>query len=105
MAPMQPPSHEIRIEPTGDTFRCAEDETVLTAAARAGVPMPSSCRTGTCRTCMRKLLAGQVAWTVEWPGLSPDEKEEGWILPCVALPRSALALGELAQRPWWEQGR
>ena len=29
------------------------------------------------------------------PGLSLEEKQEGWILPCVALPRSDIVL----QRP------
>ena len=96
--------HEVRIEATGERFAAAEDETILAAGLRAGIPIANSCRTGTCRTCMCMLEGGSVAYTVEWPGLSPDEKAEGWILPCVAQPRSALTLGRAAQKPWWEQG-
>lgn len=95
-------THEIVIEATGERFTTAEDETVLAAAARAGLAMPSSCRTGTCRTCMRQLAAGTVAYRIEWPGLSPDEKADGWILPCVAYARSALRLADGGQRAWWE---
>ena len=41
---------------------------------------------------MQRLLQGQVAWTVDWPGLLAEEKREGWILPCVACARSDLVL-------------
>ena len=49
------------------------------------------------------MLAGQVRYVVERPGLSPDEKEEGWILPCVAQARGDLlidapAAGKLEKR-------
>jgi ferredoxin len=30
--------------------------------------------------------------TIEWPGLSAEEKAEGWILPCVAVAESALVI-------------
>jgi hypothetical protein len=30
------------------------------------------------------VLRGEVVHTIEWPGLSREEKAEGWILPCVA---------------------
>lgn len=33
-----------------------------------------------------------MACTIEWPGLSFDEKREGYILPCVALARSDLVI-------------
>nr|WP_269759419.1 2Fe-2S iron-sulfur cluster-binding protein [Variovorax sp. E3] len=54
--------------------------------------MPSSCRNGTCRTCICRRLSGETRHTIEWPGLSLDEKEEGWILPCVAQAVSDLKL-------------
>ena len=31
-------------------------------------------------------------YLIAWPGLSVDEKEEGWILPCVAHPTSDVVL-------------
>jgi hypothetical protein len=33
-----------------------------------------------------------VAYSVDWPGVSVDEREEGWILPCVAKPLSDVVL-------------
>jgi len=35
---------------------------------------------------MCRLLAGQIDYTIDWPGLLAEEKREGWILPCVAVP-------------------
>jgi ferredoxin len=86
------PLHEVLIEASGQRFCASEDETLLAAAARAGVAMPNSCRNGTCRTCMRRLASGTVAYRIEWPGLLREEKSEGWILPCVAYPQSALRI-------------
>ena len=37
-------------------------------------------------------MSGRVRYAVEWPGLSADEKAEGCILPCVAVPESALVI-------------
>lgn len=94
--------HEVILKATGQRFAAREDETLLTAAQRAGIAMSSSCRTGTCRTCLRQLKSGTVAYAVEWPGVLPDEKAQGWILPCVAQARSALVVAGDAQRTWWE---
>lgn len=62
----------------------AEGESLLESAERAGIELLSSCRNGTCRTCMCRLVAGEVRYRIEWPGLSREEKAEGWVLPCVA---------------------
>jgi ferredoxin len=66
---------------------------LLQAAERAGVALvDSSCRNGTCRTCICQLVSGQVVYRIEWPGLSLDEKREGFILTCVAYPMSDVVL-------------
>ena len=77
---------QARVEPGGFHFEPPADLTLLQAADAAGIELPSSCRNGTCRTCLCKLLAGEVRYRIEWPGVSVDEKAEGWILPCVAEP-------------------
>lgn len=94
---------QVLLQATGQSFTAREDESLLPAAHRAAVAMPSSCRNGTCRTCMRQLATGAVSYAIEWPGLSADEKAEGWILPCVARARSDLVLIGDAQRAWWEK--
>ena len=67
---------------------------VLLSIEQGGVDWPSSCRNGTCRTCIGQLVQGQVRYEMEWPGLSAEEKDLGYILPCVAYPCSNLVLSE-----------
>ena len=80
------------IEPSGRRFEAPADVPLMHSAREAGLVLPSSCRNGTCRTCLCRLRSGYVSYTIEWPGLSADEKAEGWILPCVAHPASALVI-------------
>ncbi len=77
---------------TGRQFQAAAGEVLLRSAQAAGVMLLSSCRNGTCRTCMCRLVEGRVSYTIEWPGLSAEEKAEGWVLPCVARPASDLLI-------------
>mgnify|MGYP002133132374 CR=1 FL=1 len=65
---------------------------LLEAALASGLKLRSSCRNGTCRACLARVLDGRVHHRIEWPGLSPDEKAEGWVLPCVACADSDLTL-------------
>ncbi|WP_027476541.1 2Fe-2S iron-sulfur cluster-binding protein [Curvibacter gracilis] len=76
----------------------AEGESLLESAERAGIELLSSCRNGTCRTCMCRLVAGEVRYRIEWPGLSREEKAEGWVLPCVAEPTGPRELS--LDSPW-----
>jgi ferredoxin len=73
-------------------------QSLLDAATAAGVMLPRSCRNGTCRACMARVVAGSVQHRIEWPGLSADEKLEGWVLPCVALATSDVELLQPAVR-------
>lgn len=85
-------TYTVRIEPAGWAFTAAATQSLREAAAAAGIVLPTSCRNGTCRACLVRLIEGQVAYRVEWPGLSAEEKASGWTLPCVALARSALVI-------------
>lgn len=67
-------------------------ETLLQTLLRAGELWPASCRNGSCRACIGRLGAGTVRYRVEWPGLLPEEKAQGCVLPCVAEPCSDLVL-------------
>jgi ferredoxin len=73
-------------------FDAPADRKVLQSMEAALIAWPSSCRNGTCRTCICQLSSGSVRYTIDWPGLSADEKTEGYILPCVAYPTSDLVL-------------
>ena len=68
------------------------DQPLLLALELGGVDWPSSCRNGTCRTCVAQLVSGEIRYDIDWPGLSAEEKRDGYILPCVAYPCSDLVL-------------
>lgn len=91
-SPAQDAAFDISVRPGGWTFAALPGQTVLQAAHQGGIELPSSCRNGTCRTCLCQIENGRVRHTVLWPGLSAEEKAEGWILPCIALPESDLVL-------------
>lgn len=88
----------VTILPLQRSFDAEAAVPVLLAAEQAGVRLPSSCRNGTCRTCICLMTSGSVSYRIDWPGLSLDEKREGYILPCVALARSDLTLQVPAAR-------
>ena len=88
----QPAGWWVQVEPAGLGFAAAPGQTLLQAAAAAGITLPSSCRNGTCRACLCRRLAGEIRYRIEWPGLSAEEKAEGLILPCVAVAASDLVL-------------
>jgi ferredoxin len=74
----------------GTLERCVPapaDQTLLDACEQALVVWPNSCRNGTCRTCIGQLSQGSVRYAIEWPGLSYEEKAQGYVLPCVAYPQ------------------
>ena len=82
----------VRLEPSGLAFEAEPGTTLLKSAEAAGIEMPSSCRNGTCRTCICQRLSGESRHLIEWPGLSFDEKIDGWILPCVAEAQGDLTI-------------
>lgn len=91
-------ARRVTILPLGRGFDADAATSVLLAAEQAGVRLPSSCRNGTCRTCLCLMTSGSVRYRIEWPGLSLDEKRAGYILPCVALAQSDLTLQVPAAR-------
>lgn len=67
----------------GKAFTQSEGQTLLDAAAKAGISLPYSCKTGRCSTCKCKVLKGQSTVMREEFGLTSDEKVQGFILSCV----------------------
>ncbi|MEO6921600.1 MAG: 2Fe-2S iron-sulfur cluster-binding protein [Collimonas sp.] len=84
----------VRIEPKNWDFEASGAIPVMEAARQSAINLPSSCRNGTCRTCMCRLLSGEIRYQIAWPGLSSDEKKDGYILPCIAYPQSDLVIEE-----------
>ena len=84
---------QARLAPGAPAFEAPADAPLLLAAERAGLALASSCRNGTCRSCIGQLVSGPVMYRIEWPGLSAEEKAAGRVLPCVAYPLSDVVLG------------
>jgi ferredoxin len=84
----------VRVLPLDVQYDVEGDLTLLEGAELSRIELPSSCRNGTCRTCLCQLVSGSVCYTVEWPGLSAEEKTEGCVLPCVARPLTDVVLAQ-----------
>lgn len=90
--PALPVLYSAHTEPEGGQYDARADQPLLHALEQGGSRWPSSCRNGTCRTCVGKLLRGSVRYEMEWPGLLAEEKAEGYVLPCVAFPCSDVVI-------------
>lgn len=77
----------VRLEPEGNVVEVAGDQDILTAALRQGLVLPSSCLEGSCTTCTGLLLEGDVEQDRAL-ALRDEEKARGFVLLCVAHPRS-----------------
>ncbi|MBW4634207.1 MAG: 2Fe-2S iron-sulfur cluster binding domain-containing protein [Iphinoe sp. HA4291-MV1] len=73
------------------TLQVNENETILSVADAAELGLPSSCHAGVCTTCAAQILSGSVDQS-EGMGVSPELQAQGYVLLCVAHPRSDLKI-------------
>jgi 3-ketosteroid 9alpha-monooxygenase subunit B len=70
-----------------DTVDHRPGTTILQTARQMGMAPPFSCESGTCATCMAKLVEGSVKMHVN-DVLTDDEVADGWVLTCQSVPTS-----------------
>jgi ferredoxin len=73
------------------TLAIAEDQSIWDQADESGIRLPAGCLQGECSLCVAKLLEGTVDQS-EQRFLSPQEIAIGYIVTCVAYPRSDCVL-------------
>jgi len=86
-------TYTVEIQHQGEThtLQVPEDKKILLAAFAAGIDLPSSCNAGVCTTCAAQIISGEVDQT-DGMGVSPELQKKGYVLLCVAYPRSDLKI-------------
>lgn len=81
-------THQIHVIGQDIGFPCAEDESILDAAERAGYALPYSCRKGVCMSCE----GGVVTGTAEQLGRGVLIGPQSGVLFCQTRPRSGIEI-------------
>ena len=86
-------SFQVTVAPSGRQFSCEPDETILSAAIRAGVGLPYGCKNGACSSCKGKLLNGSISHGAHQDkALSAADEKLGFSLFCVAKAHSDVTI-------------
>ena len=84
-------SYQVRLfnktESIDQTVAVLEDKYILETAEEQGMELPYSCRQGVCSTCTVNTISGTVDQS-EGSYLSEEQIAQGYVLICVAQPRS-----------------
>lgn len=84
-------SFKVEFAKQARTIEVASDRTVLAAAKKSGIKIPSSCSNGLCGTCKSKLISGSVTMNHNG-GIRQREIDSGLFLPCCSTPLSDLVI-------------
>jgi len=86
-------TYHISVQPSGHSFDIEENELILDAALRQGIAFPYGCRSGSCGTCLGKVISGKIEYPDGLPlTVMKHEHEQGKAVFCVSIAKSDLTL-------------
>jgi len=84
---------EVTLKPSGHSFICESNESVLDAALRSGINLSYHCATGSCGECRAQVLEGEVLVHRHFDYVIPEaEKINNTVLLCSVAPNSNLVV-------------
>ena len=89
-----PKTYTVEIHHQGQThtIEVPEDKKILEVAEEAKLELPNSCNAGVCTTCAAQIIGEGTVDQSEGMGVGPELQAEGYVLLCVAYPRSNLKI-------------
>ncbi len=82
---------QVTFSKNNESAKIRNGQTVLELSEELSIGIENSCRVGTCGLCKVKLTSGEVTMAVE-DSLDADDKANGMILACQAIPKGEIAV-------------
>ncbi len=85
-------------------FTCDLNSTIFEAAKSSGILLEHSCLNARCRSCKVRVISGETVDKLDDLVLTAEEKSQGYVLSCNAIPKSDLELDveDLGNIPFYD---
>ena len=81
----------VQIRYNNKDYTCDSTRSLLFTLNEQGAMIPHSCQQGLCQSCLTQVVKGKVSETSQI-GLTDEQKQQGYFLPCVCKPQEDLTL-------------